>query len=346
MAIGYQVRLNALTSPPSYTCFVVPGLTQGYDEIAAAINLRNPTIPVETAKTVLLALPEEIKRELANGNTVNLTGFCSFVTTMPVRLASATDPLPTGAVDVQAKPSTPFKNKIKAAATFTRLPATVKAPTITAALDAPTKIDGFIREQYGFQITGSNLGFDPTDATQGVFLLSPAGNFIQQTNLALNEPSKLIIVPTFDTVAGPAGTASVENVLEVRSKYTESGQLRTGSYGKKLRALNVISDATSDKLFVCGSATAGPAIVKTYTGAQVMCRFVAQVKPSGELTLQAGEVGMNLGQEVIVAANGDYVLPGLDANVTVTVSDYTTLMANAMSYARYLVEVCDLNPLT
>lgn len=346
MSIGYQVIPNVLTSPPSYTCRVVPSAVLGYDEIAAQINLHNPTIPIATAKSVLEAFREEVKLQLADGNTVNLSGFASFKVSLPVRLVTSSDPLPTNPVRVIASPSAVLKADVTTAATYTRLPATVKTPTINSAYDAITRQDGFIRENYGFRINGSYIGFDPNDATQGVFLLSPAGNYIRQENIALNDPSNTIIVPVFDTVAGPAGTASVENMLEIRSKYTENGQLRTGTYGKPLRATNVISDATSDQLFVVGSAATGPAKVKAYTGDQVLCRITAQVKPSGELVLFVGEIDGEDGQEMLVTAAGDYVLPGLDAFVTVEVTNYATLMANAMAYSRFMVEVCDLSALT
>lgn len=346
MPISYQVRPNVLTSPPSFTCRVVPVAILGYQEIAAQINMRNPTIPASVALTVLEALREEVKLQLADGNTVNLEGFCSWVTSLPVRLATANDPLPTDPVQVRIKPSVVLRDDVIGLASYTRLPATVKSPTVDSAYDTITRIDGLIREGYGFRISGSNLGFDPTDATQGPFLLSPAGNYIAQTNVALNDPSSTIIVPVFDVVAGPAGTASVEQQLEMRSKYTENGQLRTGTYSKKLRALNVISDATSDQLFVVGAAVSGPAKVKTYVGATVTCRFIAQVKPSGELVLSVGELDGNDGQQMIVTANGDFSLPGLDAAVVVQVTDYDTLLANAMAYSRFLQEVCELSTLT
>lgn len=345
MAIGYYLALNALTNPPSYSGRVVPNQILGYDQIAAQINLRNPTIPVQTAKSVLEAFANEVKIQLADGNTVNLTNFCSFVVTMPIKLETPNDPLPSNPINISAKPSTPFKDAVKTAATYTRLPTPIKAPTISASYDSSTSVEGFVRNGWGLTIAGTNLRFDPTDATQGVFLLSQAGNDIRQENISLNDPSRLIVIPGLDPAVQPAGAASVEHVLSVRSKYTDNGTLRTGGYGKKLRTKNMISD-TNKKLFVTGTATSGPAVVKTYAGSAVDCRILAQVKTDGSLTLSIGSMTGSFGQEMTVAANGDYTLAGLAADVVVTVSDYEALAAAATSYGRYFVEFCNISPLT
>lgn len=345
MAISYQVTPNMLTNPPSFTCRPVANAVLGYDEVAAQINLRNPTIPATTAKTVLEALRLEVKEQLAAGNTVNLSNFVSFVVTMPVKLAASTDPLPANPINISAKPSTTFKTEVQAIATYTRVPTPVKAPTLNSAYDSSSGIDGFCRNGYGLRISGSNLRFNADDVEQGVFLLSAAGNDMRQDNISLNDPSNLIVIPGLDPAVQPAGAASVEQVLTVRSKYTDNGSLRSGGYSKKLRALNVITDSNK-KLFVTGTATSGPATVKTYTGTQVKCRILAQASSTGIITLSIAPLSGAFGQEMTVTANGDYVLQGLAANVTVTVSDYDGLVTAVNSYSRYLQEVCDLSPLT
>jgi hypothetical protein len=345
MPIGYQVTPNALTNPPSFTCRVVPNSVLGYDEVATQINLHNPTIPVSTAKTVLEAFRSEVVLQLAAGNTVNLSNFASFVVTMPVKLAAATDSLPANPISVSAKPSTTLKAEIQQQATYTRLQTPVKAPTLNAAYDASSGIDGFCRNGYGLRISGSNLRFNADDVEQGVFLLSQAGNDMHQDNISLNDPSNLIIIPGLDPAAQPAGAASVEHVLTVRSKYTDNGTLRSGGYSKKMRTINMISD-TNKKLFVTGTATSGPAVVKTYAGSTVNCRILAQVQTTGELTLAIAPLSGSFGQAMTVAANGDFVLAGLVANVTVTVTDWEALAAAAQSYGRYFVEFCNISALT
>jgi hypothetical protein len=264
---------------------------------------------------------------------------------MKVRLDSATDPLPSQPIDIKAKPSKPFKTAVRQAATYYRLPATTKAPNIIAAPDTNTQIDGYVRDGFGAQISGSNVGFDPTVVDEGIYLLSSAGNSIKQSNLSLNNPSKLIYTPLLDVAAGPAGANSVEQILTVSSRYTSTGQLRSGTYGKPLRTTNVVEDGAIS-LFVVGAAASGPATVTSYLGAQVDARVIAQLSPAGVLSLAVGTLAGVFGQSLDVLANGAYVLTGLAADVEVTVSDFTTLTASVLTYQRYMQEVIDLSPLT
>ncbi len=345
MAVEYAITSNALTTPPSYGARPAPKQILGFDEIARQINIHNPTIPEATAKSVLEAFREEIVFQLAEGNTVNMKGFVSFVVSMKIRLENPTDPLPVNPIDIKAKPSAPFKTAIRQAATYFRLPAVTKAPNIIAAIDTNTQIDGYVRNGFGSQVSGSNIGFNAAAADEGIFLLSPAGNSTQQTNLSLNNPSNLIFIPLLDVAAGPAGANSVEQILTVKSRYTASGQLRSGTYGKPMRNVNVVTDGAIS-VFVTGAAASGPATVTSYVGAQVDARIVAQIKPSGELTLSVGTLAGVFGQELTVLANGAYVLTGLAADVEVTVSDLVTLTASVLTYQRYMQEIVDLSPLT
>lgn len=346
MSIEYAVIPNALTVPPSYTARPAPKTILDYDLLARAINESNPTIPEQTAKSVLEAFKAEVVLQLSEGNTINLVGFVSFVVSMPIRLDSPTDLLPTNPIDVKAKPSIVLKTAVRQQATYNRLAFQEKQPSILLGYDANTNIQNWTREGYGLRVDGSNVGFDGSDAEQGVYLLSSAGNNIKQSNIALNDPSKLIVTPVFDAASGPAGTASVEQILSVKARYTTNGQIRTGTYAKPLRSTNVISDATSDQVFVVGNAITGPAEVSSYVGTQVNARIVAQIRPDNVLTLSVGELEGDLGQALEVSANATVVLTGLAAAVSIEVTDYATLYASVLSYGRYMQEVCDLSPLT
>jgi nucleoid DNA-binding protein len=345
MPIEYAVTSNALTTPPSFGARPAPKQILDYDAVGRAIQIHNPTITSSMAVTVLKALREEVIYQLAEGNTINLEGFCSFVVSMKVRLDAPTDPLPSQPIDIKAKPSAPFKTAIRQAASYFRLPAVTKAPNIISAVDTNTQIEGYVRNGFGAQVNGSNVGFNPLAADEGVFLLSSAGNSTRQINLSLNNPSQLIYTPLLDVAAGPAGANSVEQILTVNSRYTTSGQLRSGTAGKPLRTTNVVEDGAIS-LFVVGAAASGPATVTSYLGAQVDARIIAQIKSDGVLALQIGTLAGVFGQSLDVLANGAYVLTGLAADVEVTVSDLVTLTASVLSYQRYMQEVINISPLT
>lgn len=346
MAIEYVVEDNALTTPPSYNARAVPKNILDTAELSYQINLHNPTIPVETARSVLEAFRAECLIQIPAGNTIKMTGFISIVATLKGKMDTPASPLPTNPLDIVAKVSKPLKEEIRNAASYYRLPHTTKTPQILLAYDTVTDIENYVRDGYGLEVNGSNMNFDKTDTDQGIFLLSEAGNNIRQANTSLINPSKLIFVPALDPAVQPAGTHSVEQTLSIVTKYTSGGQLRTGTYNRKLRTTNVISDAAGDDLFVTGGAATGPASVGAYAGAQVDCIIVAKIDTFGQLTLSVGAIDGEQGQSLDVDVEGDYVLTGLAADVTVTVSDYDALYAAVESYTKYMKEVCDLSPLT
>ncbi len=344
MPIQYKVVTNFLTNPPSYTARPVARNTLDYEALAEQINLHNPTIPISTAKAVLEAFRDEVIRQLANGNTINLTGFVSFVTTLPARLDQPTDDLPPNPVDVKAKPSVILKQNVAQQAEYERLPYSKKSPDISAAYDTNTNLPNWIRPDYGFRLDGSNIGFDATDPTQGVFLTDADGGTVQQTKISLNDPSKIIITPNFG--GEPAVSPNVEKTIAVRSRYTENGQLRIGEYSKHLRSTNIVTTGQPN-LFVIGDNTDGPLLVSNYSGDQVMCRLEAIYRTDDQISLAVGPLKGTLGPEVIIPPAGvDMVLTGLDADVTVNFIDagsYDLFVASLRSYGRYMLEVCDLS---
>lgn len=346
MPIQYKVIPNYLTNPPSYTARPITQKTLDYDALAAQIHLHNPTIPADTAKAVLEAFREEVIRQLADGNTINLAGFVSFVVSLPVRLAQPSDDLPPSPVDVKAKPSVVLKQKVAQQAAYLRLPYAEKSPDISAAYDTNTHLPNWIRPNYGFRLDGSNIGFAATDPAQGVFLTDADGNTVQQTKISLNEPSKIIITPDFGGT--PAVSPNVEKTIAVRSRYTENGQLRTGEYSKRLRSTNVVT-AAQPKLFVVGDAVDGPLVVTEYPGLQVMCRFEAVYRTDGQISLAVGPLAGPLGPEVILqSGETDIVLAGLDTAVALNFIDggsYDLFVASLLSHGRYMLEVCDLAPI-
>ncbi len=346
MPIQYKIIPNYLTNPPSYTARAIAQNTLDYDALAEQIHLHNPTIPVDTARAVLEAFREEVIRQLAQGNTINLSGFMSFITTLPVRLEHPTDDLPPNAVDVKARPSVVLKEEVAQQAEYERLPYSEKAPDISEAYDTNTNISNWIRPDYGFRLDGSNIGFDAADPTQGVFLTDTDGHIVQQGRISLNDPSKVIITPEFG--GEPAASPNVEKTIAVRSRYTEHGQLRTGEYIRHLRSTNVVTSG-QPKLFVIGDNADGPLVVSNYAGDQVMCRFEAIYRTDDRISLAIGPLEGALGPEVIVLpAGSDMVLTGLDEDVTVNFFDsnsYDLFVTSLLSYGRYMLEVCDLSPI-
>ncbi len=336
MPVDYQVVPNALTSPPSFTGRVRPKAILDIHAIAREINIHNPNITEEISMTVIKAFRDEVLYQLSEGNTVNIASFCSFASSLPFRVAAATDPLPKNVIDVRAKPSTPFKNALRQIAKFSRLPYTEKAPNASEFVDTNSSLSGWIRDNNGFRINGSDIGFDSSDAALGVTVVLADGTEEKQSSIGLNDPSSVIIVPSFESSL--PDTEHVEITILLRNRYTDNGQVRTGTIANKVRATNA-----SAGLFSVGMETS-PVTLTTYTGNAVTARIISSIKPDGTLTLSAGAIDGVMGQVYDVLPATASVDVEFDGNtVTLTIDDYAALYANVLSYQRYMQEVAPLS---
>ncbi|WPD21886.1 MAG: hypothetical protein SD837_16960 [Candidatus Electrothrix scaldis] len=60
--IHYRPEPNPLTTPSSYKLHFIPQDINGYDEVAAAVALKNPNWPEDMVKAVLMAGNAEVHR--------------------------------------------------------------------------------------------------------------------------------------------------------------------------------------------------------------------------------------------------------------------------------------------
>ena len=249
MPVGYYVRENKLTTPPSYYCQTSAEDVLGNDEIAELIHTLNPSITAAQAGTVLQNLRQVVTEQVADGKFVNLKNFVSFMPRLQVRLDLPTDDIPPDAVKVAAKIPRQLNRAVRNIATYERLGYPSKAPEVVTGYDTKTEYPRFIREGYPFRLSGKFLGFDVDDEDLGIFLIDADGNEIEQDKIALNDPSNVII--TADFGEGHAASPNVEKTIHCRNRYTPHGTLREGSY-EYVRSMNFIA---SDQLemFVAGA---------------------------------------------------------------------------------------------
>lgn len=340
MSISYNVVPNALTNPPSFTTRVAPNLVLDFDEMAVQINLHNPTIPVATAKSVLESFREEVKTQLLNGNTVKLTNFVSFVTTIPVNLTNATDPLPPNSLDIKAKPAATFKVECNNAAQYTRLGYPTKDPSIIEAKDTEYSVLGYINPNVGVQIDGRNIGFDTSDSELGVYLVKSTGVEEKQSTIILNEPSRLIFYPSFTEV----GTSYSEMTLLVRNRYTTNGTVRTGTYLRRVRGPVTIANGETNLIFCSGDVTS-TAEITGYTDGDRTAIVKMWLDNLNVLNMAARGSSTDWGATVQITAAGAYTIPFMTFDFQVTVGTLQTLVDNVTLYGRYMEEVLYLSTL-
>lgn len=339
--IQWIAARNPLIAGYVYTARPVPISTIGLEEIKRLIHLRDKTIPEDVARDTLETFADVCGYQLSIGNTVKITNFVSFVTTITGRLENPTDDINKESFNVKAKIERSFVEKVRAIVSFVNIGTTEKEPSIFSFMDAASFVRNWIRDGYAAVVDGENLNFDRSDEQQGIFLTSPAGNTYKVDNISASTAKKLIYVNSLDSELGPAGKASVGYDLVIKARYTVNGELKTGVYKSKIRS-TVYIDQSNAYLFVVGEDTEGPAEVTGYEGADTLAVVVAYLSSRNKLLLAASDIGGQLGQGTEVNANGTFNLTGASQQVSVKVTDIDKLISSTVAAGRYFQEVVSL----
>jgi hypothetical protein len=336
MSTKYVIVKNALTTPPTFYPQVEPNDIRSIDDVAKRVNELNGTIPVKTAVTVIEAFADIVSEEVGNGNTVKIDNFISIKPKLSGSMVSATDPLPENSFSVNAVISAPFQTEVASKVSFEKVGVKSLSPSIAEVRDTNTAIANYIRENYGLEINGARMEWNQDNSDEGVFLTS-SNAVTRQTNITYSKATKAFIVPNLDSgISSP----DVEYTLDVRTRYTENGQLRVGAFERKLRTTNILSTA-NDEVFSTGGA-AGPATL-SYSGAPGSVRIQAYIDTSGVLYAKIGTMAGVFEDPVSITTNTTYALSG---TVDLVVADYTTLLATVQAYGKFMEEICDLQSLT
>ena len=339
MPVTYDVDSNYLTNPPSHYPRVKPIDTLDIDALARQINIHNPNMPVNSVLAVLNLFIEEVQFQLTEGNWVKLENFCSFTTSITEAvLANPSDPLPAGyKIEVKAKPAAPFKQSIRDAASVSRDGIISKTPEISSAIHGLYGFQNIAEEGYGLDINGKNIGFDITDTDQGVFITPDGGSETKQSNITRIKPSNVIIVPDV-TLTSASQTACL---LTIKSKYTENGQVKEGSYLKKVRFPNAVSSLSSNHDALVpygGSAT----VDLTFSDAG---NFLIRARISNLNQIFVTFKSMTAGvwsdwySETEVTAAGMFDVVGGVITIAFTVADYDAFFDMLNADGRYATEL-------
>ena len=339
MPVTYDVDSNSLTNPPSHYPRVKPIDTLDIDALARQINIHNPNMPVNSILAVLNLFVDEVQFQLTEGNWVKIENFCSFATSITdAVLANPSDPLPAGyKIEVKAKPAAPFKQAIRDSASISRDGIIAKVPEISSAIHALYNMQNIVENGYGLEISGKNIGFDQLEALQGVFITADGGDEEKQINVTRNKPSNLIVIPDV-TLDGAVKTAAL---LTVKTKYTENGQLKIGTYSKNIRFPNAQTTGSAAQVFKeYGVSAVNARTTFANTGTYLLR---ARISNLNELfvsakTLTAGVWG-DFGEEVLVSGDANYSVVTGAVTIEFSCLDYDALYAYLNSVGRYQTEV-------
>ncbi len=227
MPIQYRLFLNHLTTddPDDYVAKVYPVATIGPKELAQEVVSMGSTVGLADITAVLLLASTAVRSNVVRGNRVRF-GDVDIYSAMDGVMDSADDVFtpPRNSLLAKATCSKAFTEFLQANATVEKLEAIVPAPNITQVRDVSS---GTINQKISnggiVIVTGKRLQFNETQADEGIFLVNIATNAVtKMTLVAENLPSQL-------TFQAPTLATDANFRLEVRSRQSPGGQLRSGA---------------------------------------------------------------------------------------------------------------------
>jgi hypothetical protein len=341
MSIKYYVTENKLTSPISYYCRVSASELLDYPDVAKLINAKVSNIPEATALTVLQTLREVVKEQLLAGNTVNLTNFISFVTSIPGKLTNPLDPVPASKLSTLGKVSSTLRDEVRQSAEFERAGYTTKEPSIIQVADFASGLANVLRTTLAYDVFGSNIKFNIADQEQGIFLED-----VREQAYAGIGNAKISAVCLTSLIPISEGYAN-EFTLSVKTKYTESGTIRTTAYKNPVR-IEIAPGAGERDIFY--SYLDG---TNTWFGT-ITSATVDSGNPHGVVVLRKDQYGVITGKigtyvdgsqvvygnEVVISGNGLVSFPatGEVSAFNVTIKNFSQIDALMTKYSGQLIE--------
>lgn len=342
MPIQWRAYVNNLTTPPSYYPRAIPISVLNLDDIVSNINAEEPDIHEDDIRIVLELWANIVKEELLAGNILEQDNFITFRMKIRQTLYAPLEEVRKSSLDVETVISGDLFGDIKDATSFERIDDVEKAPIIEWTQDSITELIDYVHNLNGLVIKGKNLRL-ADDETSGAYIRDSEGIEYKQERLSLNNHSSLIFTPVFPVGDGPAGAASVERELVIRTKYTPDGTLRESVYSLPIRTLNPIS-ISNIKSFISGDQTGGVVSVLNQTiGENESARIFSWLDEFSDLFMWAEHDGVT-GEPVYVESAGSQELEvTAGKTITINIDDYDTLVENTELYGDVMREVVSLD---
>lgn len=354
MTIQWRPEVNPLTTPQSYRPLHVPRAIFGYDELAARIAAKNPVYSEGLGKGYMLAMREEIKAMLAEGNQLTLEGLLTAHISLAGRLNSPDDPLPPLDESLQIKiyPSKRLVEEVRQVAKMERLPMTEKAPVISSAEDTVLKLNDVLNPTGLLRLTGADLLFDPEAGGGECVIEGTRSGRAVQTRFGTIANSNVMLMPD---IPGQPDPWNNEYRISISTRYSEHGSLRTSTYRRPLRTPLTVAGFghPHQQVGILTDNAAAPHV--TVTGGN-LTGDNARVRIQAVLNAQDGLLRLNLidmkedgaaGNAITVAGNGAFTLPGFAGSaltaLEVTVSNYAKLLTMVKNgYAGRVVDILEV----
>jgi hypothetical protein len=349
-SIQWKVEQNKLTTPASYRARTVARTTLDYAGVASAMAARNPQLSAGLIEFVLREFREEVRIQLANGNSINLENFLKFAVNFAARLPTAVSPLPPLAecLDVQVSASKTLRDNVRSTTSTEKIASVEKAPMILAVTDVTTGLQNVMDGGTSIVLNGTNMYFDNTMPGAECVIEGTRNGRTVQTNFGKRANSEIIVVADY-----PAQTNDHNNeyTISVTTSYTENGSLRTGTYNKRLRVPLQVSISAPATGILSGaevvplvSVTGGTATVSQRIRIQAVINNQDQILRISLLDMTEGGV---VGNTVIINGDGTYEILGYTGStvtsLTITINDYAALYALVnTAYSNRMVDILNV----
>jgi hypothetical protein len=352
--IQYRIEHNPMTTPGSYKLRFIPQGVNGYDEVAAAVALKNPNWPADMVKAVLKAGNDEVQDMVTNGLQVTYEDAFTYRPSFHARLDSPDDPLPPmdELLRIRVSASRPFVKAVQQAARLERVAPEEKAPVMLSAEDTNLELNDVLNPDGVLRLNGTNLLFDRKDSDCGCFIEGTRSGETLQNQYASISNTEVLLVPHIPPQDDPWNN---EYTVSLRTRYTEHGTIRTGTYGRRLRSPLELNGFSANNPQEVGMLTGNaPAPYVAATSAEMTAAEHIRIQAVFDLTdnrltmsLQAMEKRGIAGDPVTVHGNGTYTLPGFSGSavtsLTVRVDNYDDLTSLIRSsYNGRIVDILDV----
>ena len=332
-----------MSRPPGGT-----GKSGGRPSTASGLTtrLRLPRMPA--------LIMERIQNEMINGNKVTFEDAFTFHLSLNGRMDGPDDPLPNrdDLVDVNIYAARKFVERIRYLIQLERLPMLEKLPLITSSEDTKLKLADVLNPNGVLRLTGSNLYFDEDDPDCHCTIAGTESGETRQTTFASIANSEVMLVPDIPPQAYPWNN---EYTVSITTQYTEHGTARTGIFRHRLRTPLAVpglgTPSPPETGILTGNAAtpyvgvnAGTLTADERLRIQVIFDPVTDKLLFNLIDMQEGGAA---GDEVAVAQNGEYIIPGFSGSAVstleITVNDYAALKQLVHNhYSGRLVDILDL----
>ena len=230
MSINYYLKklVDGMPGAGKYVAQVRVNETMSLQGLIDAVAVRKTGIGRGDIASVIETLCEVIESEVVRGNIVQLGGIVRLWATIKGAFDTESTPFDPSlhTLNVAAAANSRMQRALQNEGTVNRITKVVHTPRLGQFGNITASVDTEIGTYCMCQVDGSDLDFDSTDSTQGLFVVDTSGSGGPDVKVGTFQKagSKQLVFQSPDL------TGYTEVALQVRRRQTPDGDLLTGNY--------------------------------------------------------------------------------------------------------------------